>query len=297
VRIWVTCAAVLVAASCGGAEDGNEQPEASAGDHLPLDVYVVDATIVGGPPVDVVAEPAGTLAVDGALTTLVTFTAHDEPVPVAGLAFLAREVASVDGTGTLGARGVCGLGREPDGTRTTVDPCVAAEPVAFIAAGTTASLPLVLAPRTPSGPPRPDRYIVEVPLGFGGTAGGSLTVTYDIGPRDETRLPTWDSRSATLRISLEPYSAPLAALDGEGRIELVVEDPYRREVWRGDAPSGVGDAVEVLVPRGTWHVVALVADDHGDLVRCGSQPVVVGAAGAPLTLLLAVDDAGRCTRS
>jgi hypothetical protein len=262
----------------------------------PFDVYVVEARLVGAAALAVHAEPAGTLVDGERLHALLGLTSLGSDVAVDGLPWFAAEVAADDGVGVLGVSGICGFGWELDGTRTTADPCSAAEPVAIVPAGRTVHLPLVLAPRTPAGPPAAGRYVVEIPLRRDDPEASSIVVTYEVTPRDAARLPVLDDAVVPLHIELEPYSAPPAVLDGDAPITVVVEDPYRRELARGQVvPTGSGSAsVELSAPAGVVHVVSLLPGPGGELARCGSQPLVVGDGPTSLTLLVAAGTDGTC---
>ena len=302
---WLAAAAGMVAAVAVAlglvlADDGGVNVSTVGGaDDEALDVFVVDATIVGELDryLDVVAHPPGALVPGEVLQPLFTFTAAEEEVSIVASAFFADEFPADDGEGVLGVSGTCGQGWRRDGSRVADDPCSAVTPVSSVQPGFPTTFPFALYPRTESGRVRAGRYDVEIPLATDASAPtGTLRVQFEVVQRDPARLPAWPEETVPLRVSLE--EAPALFFDDEAPpLTVRIEDPYRRVLVERSleeilAEGNEPPSFEVAVPLGGWRVVTLLANGRdGGLVPCGMQAVLL-EAGEPTTLTLVLDHAG-----
>jgi hypothetical protein len=307
-RGLVAAAIAVLATGCGSPPEGTPAsgPAPAPGEASAMDVFVLDATVVGELDgfLDVEAHPPGTLVPGEVLQPLFTFTATGQEVSIADSAYFAGALAADEGGGMLGVSGVCGRGWRRDGTRVADDPCAAATPVTSVEPGFPITGPFGLYPRVDDGAAAAGHYQVDIPLSTELDApAGALRVHFELAPGDPARLPVWPEASVPLRVSLEEAPAVFFGEDPPP-LTIRIEDPYRRALVERSleeilAESSEPPSFEVPVPAGAWGVVTLVAGADGRLVRCGAQQALL-EDGRPEVLTLVLDSVevdGTCPRA
>lgn len=298
---------VVLLVGCGGppVPSTDVEPTASA-DRAPtedaapteLAVTVTRATVVGELAGEIAVEshPVGLLDPGGGTPALVTFAAPEGgEVHIPDYPFFSIGASAAEGTGRLGIAGFCGLGWRADGTPVEEDPCAAAEPVMGVPAGEAYTLEHRLYATTEDGEVAPGRYDASLPLAPGST----LEVTYEVVEHDPDTLPSWGPEDAVLTIGLEEVWLESPHRD-ELDVDIVVEDPYRREFARravGDiVADGHGDPPtwRLPLPAGTW-TVAVVSHTANGPERCSAGDLVVEPhTEERTTVILDLHPDGRC---
>lgn len=311
VRTLLGALIVLTLAGCGAGQSSSttadpapptssptapeEQPDA---DRV-LAVTAIEANVLGelAAGLEVEEHLPGLLEEDGSTQALVTFTnLGDSDVSMSDFPYFAVAVPAADGSGRLGVAGICGKGWQPDGTPVAEDPCAAASPVAGVPRGESYTLQVNLYPRVEDGEAAPGRYDVSIPLATQST----LEVAYEVHEHDPATLPAWPPESSELTLTLEEIWLENPYRD-DPAVDIVVEDPYRRELARREVADIVADwdgtgTPEWIIPLppGVWNIGVVSHTDDGPQRCRDGRMLVPPDAEERTTVILNIHSDGRC---